>query len=71
MKEPAETLKKILTALEWQKNTEQWQKENGQFVPMPATYLNQQRWLDENRLPDDDDAVVRERIRLKKERGEL
>jgi hypothetical protein len=44
---PAETLKLIEAALEWQKKTEQWTKENGQFIPMPATYLNQTRWLDE------------------------
>lgn len=42
-----ETLQLILTALEWQKQSEQWNKDNGQYIPMPATYLNQQRWLDE------------------------
>ena len=25
----------------------QWLKDNGDFVPMPTTYLNNQRWLDE------------------------
>ncbi len=44
---PGETLQLILIALEWQKQTEQWKKDNGQYIPMPATYLNQQRWLDE------------------------
>ena len=47
IKSPKETLQLILIALEWQKQTEQWTKENGQYIPMPATYLNQQRWLDE------------------------
>jgi len=42
-----ETLALILKALEWQKNTDQWTKERGQFIPNPATYLNQQRWEDE------------------------
>ena len=37
----------ILTALNWQKKSEQWVKENGQFIPYPATYLNQRRWEDE------------------------
>ena len=37
----------ILTALNWQKKSEQWLKENGQFIPYPATYLNQRRWEDE------------------------
>jgi hypothetical protein len=27
--------------------SEQWQKENGQFIPNPATWLNQKRWQDE------------------------
>ena len=37
----------ILTALIWQKKSEQWLKDNGQFIPHPATYLNQRRWEDE------------------------
>jgi len=43
----AETLEKIKTALKWQIKSEQWSKENGQFIPNPATYLNQKRWMDE------------------------
>ena len=26
---------------------EQWQRDNGQFIPNPATWLNQRRWEDE------------------------
>jgi hypothetical protein len=37
----------VLHALEWQKESDQWQKSDGQFIPNPATYLNQGRWLDE------------------------
>jgi len=37
----------VLTALESQKQSEQWKKDNGQFVPNPATWLNQRRWEDE------------------------
>jgi hypothetical protein len=44
---PAEILQVILAALVWQKQTDQWRKANGQYIPMPSTYLNQQRWLDE------------------------
>lgn len=36
-----------LAALAWQKQSEQWQKDDGNFIPYPATYLNQSRWLDE------------------------
>lgn len=37
----------ILTALDWQKKSDQWVRDNGQFIPYPATYLNQRRWEDE------------------------
>lgn len=37
----------ILLDIEKRKKTEAWQKEGGQFVPYPATYLNQRRWEDE------------------------
>jgi hypothetical protein len=36
-----------LATLAWQKKSEQWTKEGGQFIPLPATWLNQDRWLDE------------------------
>lgn len=41
------TVEKILSALKEQKKTEQWQKNNGQFIPHPSTWLNQERWKDE------------------------
>ncbi len=41
---PLETL---LTAIGRQKCSEQWSKDNGQFIPNPATWLNQERWNDE------------------------
>lgn len=41
---PLETL---LSALEEQKRTPQWAKDGGQFIPHPATWLNQSRWEDE------------------------
>jgi hypothetical protein len=37
----------ILGAIEWQKKSDQWTKENGQFIPHPATWLNQHRWEDQ------------------------
>lgn len=40
-------LNDVLNALKWQKQSEQWQKNGGQFIPNPATYLNQGRWKDE------------------------
>jgi hypothetical protein len=37
----------MLQALEKQKRSEQWQKDNGKFIPHPATWLNGKRWEDE------------------------
>ena len=37
----------VIYSLAWQKQTEQWSKNNGQYIPNPSTYLNQGRWKDE------------------------
>lgn len=37
----------VLAALHWQRDSEQWKKNSGQFIPNPSTYLNQGRWKDE------------------------
>jgi len=37
----------IMKSVEMFKETEQWQKNGGQFIPMPSTWLNQKRWEDE------------------------
>jgi hypothetical protein len=36
----------LLQVLEIAKQSEQWRKENGQFIPNPSTWLNQGRWAD-------------------------
>lgn len=38
---------KVIDAINWQRETKQWQAEDGKFIPNPATYLNQGRWQDE------------------------
>lgn len=38
---------KALRAVAIQSRSDQWLKEGGQFVPHPATWLNQRRWEDE------------------------
>ncbi len=40
----------ILKAIEWQSVQPDWQKENGKFIPHPATWLNGRRWEDEQPL---------------------
>lgn len=42
-----ELQEKIKAAIEKQKNSEQWKKNLGQYIPNPATWLNQGRWDDE------------------------
>lgn len=42
-----ELFETMLNALEAHKASAQWQKENGQFIPNPETWLNQRRWEDE------------------------
>lgn len=36
----------ILTDIETRKHSDDWTKENGKYIPNPATYLNQRRWED-------------------------
>lgn len=41
----------IIAKIEELKKSSQWKKDNGQFIPMPATWLNQGRWNDEVYVP--------------------
>lgn len=57
VKVPLDTL---LDAIERQKKSAQWQKEGGQYIPYPATWLNRGAWEDEverqkNAIPDEKD----------------
>jgi hypothetical protein len=38
---------RMIGAVRRQKQTDQWQKKDGQYIPHPATWLNQGRWEDE------------------------
>ena len=40
-------LMRMLDAIEKQKKTDQWTRDGGQYIPHPATWLNQRRWEDE------------------------
>jgi hypothetical protein len=40
-------IEQIISAIEKQKTWPQWEKDEGQFIPNPATWLNQSRWEDE------------------------
>jgi hypothetical protein len=43
----AELQMKILAALDWQRQQDEWLREAGRFIPNPATWLTQGRWQDE------------------------
>ena len=44
---PGEMLRMAMhEALERQKQSQQWQAENGRYIPYPATWLNGRRWED-------------------------
>ena len=47
----------LITAVKAVKKTEQWNKDNGQFIPHPSTWLNEQRWLDE--IKENTDAKIK------------
>ena len=47
IKPTQQVFERMLSAIEKQKNSAQWKKDNGQYIPNPATWLNQQRWEDE------------------------
>ncbi len=57
LKPNTETVQAIIKAIGEQKESANWQKDLGQFVPYPATWLNQKRWQDdpqiENSEPED------------------
>lgn len=42
----------ILQAIERAKQSEDWQKDGGQYIPYPATWLNAEGWEDEEPAPE-------------------
>jgi len=47
LKLPREHLPKILQAIREQKKSTEWQKDGGQFIPHPTTWINAKRWEDD------------------------
>jgi hypothetical protein len=43
----------MIAAIHEQQNSVQWQRNNGQYIPHPATWLNQTRWEDEPEIVRD------------------
>ena len=38
------SIDKLLKAVEWWKNSDQWKKDNGQYIPEPKVWLNKRKW---------------------------
>lgn len=51
IKPDEELFEKMLKALREQRQSEQWQKDNGRFIPNPATWLNGGYWENEPSAP--------------------
>ena len=37
----------LVDAISVQRNSEQWRREGGRYIPFPANWLNQRRWEDQ------------------------
>lgn len=64
-------IKRMIDAVEVMKTKESWTKDNGQYIPLPATWLNDGRWEDEEAQPPekhhyellfDDNDTIEERF---------
>lgn len=53
-----ETQARILKDVSNRKNSEGWLKDNGQYIPHPATYLNQKRWEDLFEIPETKESLA-------------
>lgn len=51
-------LETMILAIEQQKRSDQWTRDNGQYIPHPATWLNQRRWEDETLAASQKKAVI-------------
>lgn len=58
-------LDKMIAAIEKSKQSDQWQKDGGKYIPMPATWLNQRRWEDEG-LVSTTSAAIAQRSKFAK-----
>ena len=47
IKPDKQTFDRMVSAISAQKQSRQWRENNGQYIPNPATWLNQRRWEDE------------------------
>lgn len=58
LKKNLPSIDRVLESIETQKQTDQWKKDGGQFIPHPATWLNQGRWDDEIKPEQDQNKTT-------------
>lgn len=56
LKPSEEMLQQMLDTIKAQKQTEQWMRDNGQYIPNPSTWLNRGQWEDEITAPQSQKA---------------
>jgi hypothetical protein len=59
----------IFAALGWQVKQPQWLRDNGRYIPNPATWLNQGRWKDERPVESLFGGELNERLKRSLTRG--
>ncbi len=60
LKPNKELVDTMIRALGEQKKSEMWKRDNGQYIPNPSTWLNQQRWLDSLEIEIENDNPWKE-----------
>lgn len=58
IKPDSNLLKEMLSAISKQKESKDWRKDDGQFIPYPASWLNGKMWLDEVETDVDTSPVI-------------
>lgn len=57
IKPDAAMVETIISALDIHKRSDQWQRDDGRFIPHPATWLRQRRWEDDVETAEEIDDV--------------
>jgi hypothetical protein len=65
-----ELFKRILDSVETNARSQAWRKDDGQFIPHAATFINGRRWEDEPHVNGSGDGKAALRERMRKAQGD-
>lgn len=65
IKPTEELVDTMIKQIERFKQTNDWQKENGKYIPHPSTWLNNNRWEDEIETEEEKEAKMLQRLKEK------